>query len=157
MSTALFEGFIQHAYVTNDLDRGIAEFSRSYGLSKFLPTRSIPYGPECRLQLALAYAGNVMVELIQPEGDIPLYQCMLPGDGFAIRFHHLGHFLRSEAQWEDILAAVRASGIPIAVQGESNGLKYLYVDARASIGHFLEYIYCSTPESSAMFDNVPHN
>jgi len=157
MTTPLFTGFTQHAYVTTDIDRAQAVFAENYGVSKFLTMRDIPYGNGRALHIALAYAGNAMIELIQPIGDIPLYQETLPARGFALRFHHLGHFLDSEAEWQDILAQVKAKKMKIAVEGDAGGLKYLYVDLRDSLDHFVEYVYHGSLESQAMLAGIPRN
>lgn len=157
MATPLFKRFTQHAYVTTDIDRAQTVFAENYGVTQFMTMRDIPYGEGCALHIALAYADNAMIELIQPIGDIPLYQCRLPAQGFALRFHHLGHFLDSEAEWQDILAQVTAKKMKVAAQGDSGGLKYLYVDLRDSLDHFVEYVYYGSPESRAMLDAVPHN
>lgn len=158
MPTSLSRGFFQRAYVTTDLDRAIADFSTTYGVRDFLQMRDIPFAGSdtSKVHLALAYVGDDMIELIQPMGDIPLYNCLLPDQGYALRFHHYGHLLGTEAEWQDMTAEVARQQLEVPLQGTSGMFRYLYANTRPQFGHFLEFIYC-TPEGSAFFAQLPRN
>jgi hypothetical protein len=53
----------------------------------------------------------------------------------------------------DDLAAMRAEiaqlNLPLAFEGEVPGLTYIYLDTRATLGHYLEYVWAS-PEGWQM-------
>lgn len=158
MPTSLAKGFFQRAYVTNDLERAISDFSATYGVHAFLRMRDIAFADTAAsVHIALAYVGDDMIELIQPVGDIPLYDSLLPDTGYALRFHHYGHLLTSEEEWEAMTSEIARQGLTVSLQGESGGmLRYLYADTREQFGHFLEFIYC-TPEGAGFFAQVPKN
>lgn len=158
MPSSLAKGFFQRAYVTNDLERAITDFGNTYGVHNFLQMRDIPFVETgTTIHIALAYVGADMIELIQPVGDVPLYSCLLPNQGYALRFHHCGHLLSSEEDWTAMTAEVARQGLAIPLQGDSGGMfRYLYADTRERFGHFLEFIYC-TPEGTKFFTQVPQN
>lgn len=158
MPTFLSKGFFQRAYVTADLDHAIAAFSTTYGVRDFLQMRDIPFAGSTtkKVHIALAYAGETMIELIQPEGDISLYTCLLPEHGSVVRFHHCGHLLDSEADWNAMEAEIDRQRLPVAAQGDAGMLRYLYADTRPQFGHFLEFIHCG-PEGLQFFAQVPRN
>jgi hypothetical protein len=111
-----------------------------------------------RIDMALAWLGNEMVELIQPTGNgTSFYEIMLGPDSLGIRLHHFGHLVPDRAEWDRLREQVSRDGYPIALEGSVAGfLSYLYVDARAQTGHFLEYILCE-PAGKAFFDAVPRS
>jgi hypothetical protein len=80
----------------------------------------------------------------------------LPPEGQFVRFHHLGHLIGPREEYDAVLAQATASGYPIAIQGNNHGINYLYLDARADLGHFLEYVHLEPPMEQ-FFDVVPRN
>jgi hypothetical protein len=46
-------------------------------------------------------------------------------------------------------AEIATLGLPFAFEGDAPGLIFIYLDARESLGHYLEYMY-ATPEAWAM-------
>jgi hypothetical protein len=145
----------QNAYTTRDIDAAARMFAERHGIASFHFIRDIPLGPDATIHIALAWAGDVMIELIQPNGSGDnLYSTTLPPDGQLIRFHHLGHLVADDAGWERICTAADHSGLPIALKGCNYGLNYLYLDAKAELGHYLEYVYL-TGDSLHFFDAVP--
>ena len=95
-----------------------------------------------------------MIELIQPNGDVPLYSSHMPPAGQLVRFHHLGHLIEERAEYDAVVAKATASGYPIAMQGNSYGINYLYLDVRVDMGHYLEYVHLDPPMAQ-FFDPVP--
>lgn len=128
----------QIAYVTNDVERAAAVFKDRFGTGAF---SRIEFGDF--VKLGLAFAGPMMIELIQPINDpTGLYSGWIAGsETFALRHHHFGVLVGSK----DELAAIRAahvnSGTAVAAEGSLPGsLDYLYVDTTAQLGHYVEYV-----------------
>lgn len=140
MTMPMMRDVFQVAYVTNDLEAAAWLMRDAYGWGEFLFMRDIPGS---LTDIALAYSGATMIELMQPlavAGDF--YSDHLgQGEGLRIRHHHFGML----ADTREDLAAIRAGhvalGNAIVLEGEVPGaLDYLYADCRASLGHYLEYI-----------------
>lgn len=150
--------FFQVAYVTRDLDRAVQTFQQRYGIGSFQFMRDNRFDASTTIDIALAWVGEVMIELIQPNGNGgSFFEVMLPAQKDGVRLHHLGHLIHDRAEWERMLAQLRQGDNPIAAQGSSEGfLEYAYADARKDTGHFLEYIYCE-PAGRAFFDAVPRS
>jgi hypothetical protein len=145
----------QNAYTTRDIDAAAKMFADRYDVRSFHYMRDVPNG-NASMHLGLAWAGDVMVELIQPNGDIPLYSSHMPPDGQLVRFHHLGHLIDDRAEYDAVVARATASGYPIALHGNNYGINYLYLDVRSDAGHFLEYVHLDPPMTQ-FFAPVPRN
>jgi len=142
------EKHYQNAYVTADLDTALARLSEVHGANSFM---SIEVGtqvwtPEgegiATNRLALGWIGGMQYELIQPvSGPVGIYRdALVPGQ--LLRFHHVA--MRAD-DWDGLLANVARKKKPIVYRGETDGLKFIYVDARDTLGHYLEYVW-ATPE-----------
>jgi hypothetical protein len=119
--------------------------------------RDLPFGDGSSIHLGLAWAGDVMVELIQPNGAAPnMYSTHLPADGQFVRLHHFGHLIEQRSEYDAVVAQATASGYPIALQGNDYGVNYLYLDIRTDAGHYLEYVHLDPP-MAGFFDPVPRN
>jgi hypothetical protein len=137
-------GHYQNAYVTSDIDRAVDLLQRQHGLTgevqKFEVTnqiRTVDGEGASTLKLAFLWAGRLQYELIEPvSGLVGLYSEALPKDGL-LQFHHVA--MRAD-DWDGLLADIAAQGKTIAMQGESGSVKFLYVDARDTVGHYLEYV-----------------
>ncbi len=133
------ERHFQNAYVTRDVDAAADMFAKRHGICSFQTMRDIPFGPDATIHIALAWAGDVMIELIQPAGTAQtIYSTWPPHEGQMLRFHHLGHLLHDPASWQRVTSLASRSGLPIALQGNSHGVHYLYLDARSELGHYLD-------------------
>ena len=149
------KGHYQNAYVTHDLDKAMALLTEQYGVGDYIVFEpdmilKTPRGEKASsVRAALAWVGGLQLELIEGvSGFLDHYQPFLPADPAdpTPRFHHM-------AVRRDDLAAMRAEiaelGLPLAFEGEVPGLVFIYLDARASLGHYLEYVWCS-PEGWEM-------
>jgi len=150
-SLPLLGALFQRAYVTTDLDRAKKVFAERYGVDAFVPFPNVRShhldGAESDLNVALSYAGDTMIELIEPAGgDDALWRDHLSWDGFQIRFHHNGFLLDSEEELLRIGASPRYNGPRRLLQGTSAGVRFLYLDSLQELGHYLEYVL-PTPES----------
>ena len=156
-------GFFQVAYVTGDLERATRELGLLYGVPRF----QVNHGAQietragsARADFALAFVGEQQLEIIQPAGGADgIYRDALPADGSALRLHHFGRLITDPAQWSQVRGAVSASGLDIPVSGSycHEGvplMHYLYADARATLGHYLEFM-CRTEAGREIFAQVP--
>ena len=136
-------GLFQNAYVTRNLDKAVAELKGRHAVGEVMvvdwSTDVITpqgHGP-VSARIALAWVGNVQIEVIQPiSGLVQIYTDALPADD-SLRFHHVGmrvphmEALRSEAA---------EKGWPVVFQGGGDGFRCTYVDARDTLGHYVEYV-----------------
>lgn len=140
------QGYYQNGYVTHDLDRAMALTGQSLGLGLFTSfdvemILKTPAGDQAsRVRVATAWAGGMQVELIQPvSGYIDPYLHALPldPDDAVPRLHHV-------AMRRDNPLAMRREaegmGLPIAFESASGGIGCIFIDARARLGHFLEFV-----------------
>jgi hypothetical protein len=144
----------QVAYVTNDLARACRTLSDRYGIKGFRDDGGqLPAGGQ--MNLALAWAGGIMFELIEASGPgAALYNERLPAEGFAIRHHHLGYLVRNEEAWNALEQEIDRDGWTVALKDSAVGFyRAIYVDA-PELGHYLEYIL-PEPGGIAFFESVP--
>lgn len=139
----------QNAYVTADIDRAVDVMTQQFGgpakpgridaTQNFVTSEGEGEGI---LRLAFLQVGGLQYELIQPvSGNVALYADAIRPDRL-LTFHHVA--MRAD----DIDAALAESvrwGRSVAMHGESRGLRFAYVDARTTLGHYLEYV--SAPEA----------
>jgi hypothetical protein len=160
---APFAGVYQVAYVTSDLNRAMQQFATSHGVKKFMEMRPTRYatgpGKEAVCNIAMAYAGAVELEIIEPlEGDVQLYRDFLPPDGrFAVRFHHIATLFESLDALEAQLTAHRSAGVRIPLDGAAPGsARYFYADFREQLGHYVESIYFE-PQARSFLEAIPRS
>jgi hypothetical protein len=148
----------QTAYVAADIDAAVALAARRFGVAEMQVNRdvAIETGRGAALcHFALAFVGPVQIELIAPAGGTDeVYRDMLPPDG-GLRLHHIGCLVGSDAEWDALLADAAASGVAMPVRGDFGGLmRYVYLDRRAEVGHFVEYMRPG-PAGQSLFEAVP--
>jgi hypothetical protein len=143
----VLNGHYQNGYVTRDLDRAEALLSERFGLGGYMrfemevAAMTAAGSAKMTLRIASAWAGGVNIELIEPvAGAVEHYRSLLPPDpaDSTPRLHHI-------ALRRDDLGAMRAEiaelGLPLAFGGESEAMVFAYLDARESLGHYLEYVW----------------
>ena len=139
----LMTGFFQNAYVTRDLDKGIASLRERHGVGDFMlidfdteATTPLGKGP-VKAKVALAWVGDLQLELIEPvSGFAQIYADALPADDSLV-LHHIGMRV---PDMDKLRAEAAANGWPIAFQGGGDGFAFTYIDTRATLGHYLEYV-----------------
>jgi hypothetical protein len=137
------ERHYQNAYVTSDIDRAVELVQREHGLTEVQridATNKVwtTNGEgEQTLKLAFIWAGKLQYELIQPVGGmVSLYSDAVRSDRL-LQFHHVA--MRCD-DWDGRLADIERQGKKLALKGEVGAIKFLYVDARETLGHYLEYV-----------------
>lgn len=145
--------FYQLGFVTRDLGRATELLGGRYGIRRFRRKRANDW-----MESAHAFAGETMIELIAVgEGAPPLYTAHLPADETA-RLHHLGYRIPDTASWERLESAIAGSGLATPLKGAAmdGHLRYAYVDTRADLGIYTEYV-CLTGAAERIYDDVPRN
>lgn len=142
-------GYYQNAYVTHDLDHAIELFGEVYGLTNFRTfdadmTLNTPAGTKAsQVRVGLAWSGRIQIELVQPvSGYLDPYLSYLPTDSSDAvpRPHHV-------AVRRNDLATMRQDAqrleLPLAFESQIPGLHCIFLDARKSLGHYLEFVWAS--------------
>lgn len=145
-------GFFQIGYVVSDIEQATVRLQQAHGPIEFRSFEPVieAQTPEgfgiVHVKVALAWIGRMQVELIQPiSGYVRHYAAILDG-GDLIRQHHIG--LRVD-NWDVAMASISQSRLPIVYEGQFGDVKFVYVDAAATLGHQIEYL-SATPEGWAM-------
>ncbi|CAN7467195.1 VOC family protein [Phenylobacterium sp. LjRoot225] len=140
------ERHYQNAYVTPDIDRAIETMRRLHGVTDVLQTEATTEvwtpngsGPNVT-KLAFIWVGNLQYELIQPiSGPSDLYSAAVDPDKLLV-FHHIA--MRVAGDYDEFRASLDKQGRSVVIEGHTpSGLKFCYVDARDTLGHYLEYVW----------------
>lgn len=148
--------FFQLGYATSDLQRAMRQIRVLHGIESFkvMHELHLPTGPgaEAVAHFALAFKEEIQFEIIEPiAGDIAIYQNILPVEGYAMRFHHLGRFVQSREAYDTCVQDARGRwNLPVDY-GAFGGV-YAYADARQDLGHYVEFF--SFPNDD-FFADVP--
>jgi extradiol dioxygenase family protein len=146
----------QIAYATNDIERACRCFQEQYGIKEFRRL-SGPLKTGGHIHVELAWVGTTMYELITAEGPgAELFSRVLPASGFAIRHHHLGFLIHSEAEWQALMSEIESKGWKMPSKSSNPGfMRSCFVES-PELGHFLEYLF---PEAAGIefFEGVPRS
>jgi hypothetical protein len=165
-ASGLLARFFQHAYVTNDMERAKAQFADRWGVRSFLQFDSslqlqTPRGLEsAQLRIALAFVGDLQIELIEPlgGGGAQLYRQALPPGGYRLTWHHFAYRLPAgQDAWRSFRSRVGTADYPLAIEGHLSGehgeVRFVYLDTYAELGHYSEYVWATYDIDAA----VPRN
>jgi len=145
----------QNAYVTSDIEKTMELFRSQYEFAGFKqfevaqPVRTPAGDRTSVVKMALGWIGNLQYELIEPiSGTVDLYRGGLP-DGFPMRLHHVCMRVHD---WPAFRAEVERRRWPVVLEGSGTGgqLHFIYVDARDTLGHYLEYCWMTPERWAAM-------
>ena len=138
-------GVVQMAYVVPDVRAAIASWVADLGvgpwflLEHFTGVDAVYRGEPSRadVAIAMAFAGHVQIELIQPLDDAPsVYRETVEARGYG--FHHVG------LATDDVAAAVaerEAAGATVAFRaGVPTGGTVVYLDGGPALPGFVELI-----------------
>ena len=149
---------IHAAYVTPDLEQGKRRLAAMYGVRQFKVIRQAPIevpGGVAMIDFAVAEANGTCFEAINPTGgQDAVYRNALPDDPSTIAFHHFASRIMNQSEWDMVLEAVEENDIEVFVYGDSDDLKYIYLDLRRQLGHILEYIWYCNPAAEKAADGM---
>lgn len=138
-------GISQIAYVVEDIHRSMEDFTARLGLGPwflsgpFVPPEGYYRGKptDMKLSLALAFAGHVMVELIQQHDEKPsVYREMIETKGYG--FHHWGI---CTDRFSETITKYESEGYEIAFSDRSpRGVRIVYMDATRDLPGMIEII-----------------
>lgn len=152
------KGHMQNAYVTHDIDKAVEMVGNRYDLTEWqriepdMVVKTVDGDKPLVVRVASTWAGGLNLEFIQPvSGYVDHYVSMLPSDttDAVPRFHHISLRRDDEAAMR---AEIARLGLPLAFEGPVSikdnipSLVFVYLDGRASIGHYVEFTWKS-PEA----------
>lgn len=146
----------QLGYLVADLDAAIATWTRDLGLGPWtklvnvtLPARYHGRPTTVALELALAYRGDLQIELIRQTNDAPSpYRPWIRAGRFGL--HHVAHLV------SDVGGAVadgEAAGLRVAFDIRMpGGGRYVYFEVPAFGTHTFVELLEATPAITSMFE-----
>jgi hypothetical protein len=143
----VLNGFYQNAYVTRNRDKAVALLRERHGLGDFIFFETdievrTPGGiGRAQTKVALGWAGNLQIEVIEPiSGLVDLYYPYLPDDDHSLGFHHVAMRVND---WGPFCEEIEREKYPVAYASGLEGLEFVYLDARATLGHYVEYMWAT--------------
>jgi Glyoxalase/Bleomycin resistance protein/Dioxygenase superfamily len=148
-------GHMQNAYVTHDVDRAAEMVASRFGIKTFdrfepvMVVKTLHGERPLTVRVASAWVGGLNIELIEPvSGYVDHYVSLLPKDptDAVPRFHHMSFRRDNEAAMREEIARL---GLPLAFEGplaiknSIPSLIFIYLDARATLGHYVEFTWKS--------------
>lgn len=147
LAGSLYGRFFQWGYVTRDLDAAMAQFNTSFGVQEYtILVNSIPLSdhPSAKAvtRVSFSWIGATQLEIIEVDGSLPsIYREYLPPSKSDIKLHHFGFLVDN---LDVAIARLEADGFDIPFSmSDPNSAAVAYADARALVGHYLEYISLS--------------
>jgi Glyoxalase/Bleomycin resistance protein/Dioxygenase superfamily len=138
------EGIFQTAFVVEDLDSAVEEFSSRLHVGPWTILRDVdPQGAVYRGQPALATlhvafgsAGSMTYELVQPVNDAPsVYRDVINDRGYG--FHHFGY---GTLEFDSAVAAMHTNGYETVGSFETPELRLAIFDTRDALPGMTELI-----------------
>lgn len=136
----------QNAYVVRDIRESMNMWMDNFGVGPFFLMNNIVVDDvtyrgkpaELELSAAIAYSGNVQIELIVQHSDGPsAYRDVVPKGQEG--FHHICTY---PDDYDAELARFEAAGFPAATTGlvKSSGTRFCYMDAREKLNCMIELV-----------------
>lgn len=146
LDSPLSRHFFQSAFVVDHLETACEHWTESLGVGPFF-VKDYPPGSfdsilyrgnvaDLSMRVALAQAGSIQIELIEPGEGPSAYRDMVP-EGSAPTFHHF-------CAWTDDFVAdqraLEAEGFESVNIGHSGPVTFGYFDTRGLLGCMLELV-----------------
>lgn len=135
--------FFQLGHVVDDILVAAADWARTFGIGPFhvLPVieQRADYGGEirtARIQVAVAQAGPVQIELIQQHCDTETIYSEWSRGGTS-SFHQIATLT---SDYDGKTAHFKALGYPIAAESLGGGFRVAYIDTVADFGFYTEVV-----------------
>ena len=133
---------VQIAYAVSDIFRGVDKWIKDFGAGPFfiaehIPIKNVIYrGQPSELDITVAYGqwGEIMVELVQDNGDGPsIIRDLYPPQKSGL--HHLAYFVND---MDLVSAKLIKQGYVLAMSGQAGENRFQFFDAISEMGHFIE-------------------
>lgn len=131
----------QVAIVVEDLDDGMARFRAILGVEPWTVFRFEPpmltdttyRGEEAEygMVLAIGYAGETMIELIEPTIGPNVYRDHLDEHGEGL--HHVAYFGWDEDEATEVIEKFEDAGMPVVQSGHYEGTDFWYFDSQEEL------------------------
>ena len=147
-------GFYQFGYVTRDLDAAIDTLRDQFGIERYRRKRNTPW-----MEAIHAWVGNTQIEVLElSAGALQMFIDYIPDEPGALKLQHLGRRIDTVEQWDSLQQAIQAGGFeaPLNATVMDGHLRAVYVDTRALLGIYSEYVFMTGP-ALAIYDDVPRN
>jgi hypothetical protein len=157
----LLRGHFQNAYVTHDLDRAMELLGNRFGVERFdrfdpdMVVKTTSGDKPMCVRVASFWLGGLNIEVIEPvSGYVDHYASLLPANRVDAvpRLHHLSFRREDEAAMRAEIAQLNlplAFEGPVSIKNPIPSLIFVYLDARGTLGHYLELTWKS-PEGWAL-------
>jgi hypothetical protein len=149
----MFDGQYQMGFITSDIEAAQERLAARFGIAKY----RVKCDPQA-IWSAHAFAGDMMIEIVQPGPQAPpVFIEDRRGEG-AVRLHHLGYLVRTRERFDEIAAIVEREGwlTPLRTTAMDGHLQVIFVDARADLGYYQEYVFLTGP-ALGLYGDVPVN
>jgi Glyoxalase/Bleomycin resistance protein/Dioxygenase superfamily len=141
----------QNAFIVEDLDEAACRWARSFKIGPFFCLRHLKFDEiryrgasvDLDISLALAFSGDLNIELIEQHNDGPsAYRDVYPKG--CEGFHHV---LVYPDEFDVEVARYADLGFQTAMTGVSKGggLRFAYIDTHAELGFMLEIVSGGAP------------
>ena len=144
----------QSSYITRDMDAALAHAKDRLGLDGFAvsePTAHVThYGEPATLvvKAAILNLGSRQFEIIEPvSGPTHIYSDEVDLTAHILNLHHIAIAVPGAfSEWEKLIEEVEDAGDGFALLGPTDAgdqpkLCFCYVDTRARIGHYTEFVW----------------
>ena len=160
----LYGPVFQIAYVVDDMDAALTHWTQTMGVGPFfefplplpfdwLNVDGLLASPDVRDGVlggvAIAYSGDTMIELIIPGPAPSLYRRFLESGRSGV--HHLGTIA---TDYDAQMAAARAAGIPVVMEGELPLSRFAYLETDAIFPGTMVEIIDMRPPMVELFDMI---
>jgi hypothetical protein len=138
------DGIFQTAFVVEDLDAAIEQFSARLRVGPWTTMRAVgPHGSFYRgepakaaVHVGFAFGGHMLYELIQPADDLPsVYREVIEQRGYG--FHHFGY---ATPAFDEAVADMHAHGYETVASLKIPDLRLAYFDTRDVLPGMIELI-----------------
>ena len=150
--------YIQMAWVVPDLDRAIENWVTKAGVGPFFVFDPVEFGDPVyrgtpsttpQSEAAMAYAGDIQIELISPLEDVPSYWTDRTPYG-RTAFHHVAV---NSADYEADLAFFTTQGAEVAFSGTMLGFPVCWIDTIDTLGFMME-LMTPNPVANSIFGQI---
>lgn len=148
----------QNGYVVRDIVAAMKHWSEALGVGPWFYLGEVDdlradykgMPTDAGIRVALAYSGDLQIELIEPVDDHPSpYRDFLQSTAGQGGLHHICSWM-NQAGFEKAVAEHQSEGGTIAYGGMTSGTRFAYFDASYDLGTMIEIAVLSDVSESFM-------